>query len=86
MEGWLKASEREDLLADYLPYAEVVAMPDPAPVVPACRDPNDLPFMQLAAAGKAVLVTCDRDLLALSGRTKFPILAIQSFIEGFGPP
>ncbi|MBT2325797.1 putative toxin-antitoxin system toxin component, PIN family [Variovorax paradoxus] len=81
----LSPQEREELLADYLPFAQVVALPDPAPAVPVCRDPFDLPFLQLAAAGKATLVTGDRDLLVLAGTTRFPILAIEPFIEGFGP-
>jgi predicted nucleic acid-binding protein len=80
----LLPQEREELLADYLPFAQVVTLPDPPPVVPACRDLFDLPFLQLAAAGKATLVTGDRNLLVLSGTTKFLILAIEPFIEGFG--
>ena len=82
----LSQVEREELLADYLPFAEVVTLPDPPPAVPACRDPFDLPFLQLAAAGKAVLVTGDRDLLVLAGSTKFPIFAIEAFIRGFETP
>jgi putative PIN family toxin of toxin-antitoxin system len=81
---WLSPQEREELLADYLPFAQVVTLPEPPPAVPVCRDPFDLPFLQLAAAGKATLVTGDRDLLVLSGTTKFLILAIEPFIEGFG--
>ncbi|MBT2301175.1 putative toxin-antitoxin system toxin component, PIN family [Variovorax paradoxus] len=79
----LSPQEREELLADYLPFAQVVTLPDPAPAIPVCRDPFDVPFLQLAAAGKATLVTGDRDLLVLSGTTKFLILAIEPFIEGF---
>jgi putative PIN family toxin of toxin-antitoxin system len=81
---WLSPQEREELLADYLPFAQVVTLPEPPPAVPVCRDPFDLPFLQLAAAGKATLVTGDRNLLVLSGTTKFLILAIEPFIEGFG--
>lgn len=80
----LSPQEREELLADYLPFAQVVTLPEPPPAVPVCRDPFDLPFLQLAAAGKATLVTGDRNLLVLSGTTKFLILAIEPFIEGFG--
>ena len=76
-------AEREDLLADYLPYAEVVVLPERLPGTPACRDPHDQPFLQLAAAGKATLVTGDRDLLVLSGKAAFPILGVDAFIEGF---
>jgi len=63
----LSLPEQEELLADYLPYAELVRIPSPVPWVPDCRDPLDLPFMQLAVAGKAqVLVSGDRDLLVLA--------------------
>ena len=63
----LSAAEQEELLADYLPYVQTVRIPQPLPTVPACRDPLDEPFMQLALAGKArVLVSGDRDLLALA--------------------
>lgn len=63
----LSAAEQEELLADYLPYVQTVRIPNPPPVVPACRDPLDEPFMQLALAGKArVLVSGDRDLLAVA--------------------
>lgn len=65
----LSAAEQEELLADYLPYTELVHVPVPAPQVPECRDPLDLPFMHLAVAGKArLLVTGDRDLLVLAGQ------------------
>ena len=36
-----------------LPYCITVCIPDPAPEVPACRDIFDLPFLQLAVAGRA---------------------------------
>jgi len=63
----LSAQEQEELLADYLPYTEVVRIPSPEPWAPECRDPLDMPFMHLAVAGKAqVLVSGDRDLLALA--------------------
>jgi len=82
----LAPHEREELLADYLPFAEVVTLPDPPPAVPPCRDPFDLPFLQLAAVGKAMLVTGDRDLLVLAGSCRIPILGIEAFIEEFGAP
>ena len=82
----LSPAEREELLADYLPYAEVVRVPEPPPAVPPCRDPFDLPFLHLAAAGKATLVSGDRDLLVLSGQAAFPIVGIENFLEGFETP
>lgn len=76
----LDAVAREELIADYLPFAEVVRIPDPAPATPACRDPFDLPFLQLAVAGKAdVLVSGDRDLLVLSGTVSFAIVTPDGF-------
>ena len=58
----LTASDQEELLADYLPYAHVIPMPESLPAVPDCRDPADVPFLRLAAAGRAqFLVTGDAD-------------------------
>jgi putative PIN family toxin of toxin-antitoxin system len=76
----LSPSEREELLADYLPFAQVVKVPEPPPVVPDCRDPFDLPFLHLAVAAKATLVTGDRDLLVLAGAARFPIVSIEAFL------
>jgi putative PIN family toxin of toxin-antitoxin system len=63
----LAPEEQHDLLADYLPWAETFRIPDPPPTTPACRDPHDVPFLQLALAAKAgALVTGDSDLLVLA--------------------
>ncbi|MBF0391561.1 MAG: putative toxin-antitoxin system toxin component, PIN family [Alphaproteobacteria bacterium] len=71
----LDANAREDLLADYLPWCEAVVVPVPPPVVPHCRDDFDQPFLELALAGGAdALVTGDRDLLALAGTFRVPIV------------
>ncbi|MEI6484501.1 MAG: putative toxin-antitoxin system toxin component, PIN family, partial [Betaproteobacteria bacterium] len=65
----LSQAEQDELLADYLPYAETVRIPQPPPTVPECRDALDLPFMHLAVAGKAqFLVSGDRDLLAIAAK------------------
>ena len=75
----LGAGEREELLADYLPWAETVQTPEDPPRMPACRDPFDLPFLILARAGKAdALVTGVADLLALAGRFEVPILTPEA--------
>jgi putative PIN family toxin of toxin-antitoxin system len=64
----LTADERQELLADYLPHTTAVAIPDPPPAVPPRRDVHDLPFLHLAAAGRAdALITGDADLLARAG-------------------
>lgn len=71
----LTEQERNDLLADYLPWCETVAVPTPLPI-PACRDPADRPFLELALAGRAeMLITGDRDLLALASTFPVPILS-----------
>jgi len=83
----LSAAEQHELLADYLPYAEVVSVPEPPPRVPECRDPHDLPFLHLAAAGKAeLLVSGDTDLLALAApgtrpRLRCRVLTVQALLE-----
>lgn len=71
----LSREERDDLLADYLPFAEAVAEPERVPRVPLCRDPDDRMFLELAVAGSAeALVTGDADLLALAAKFSIPIL------------
>jgi uncharacterized protein len=84
----LSRLEQEELLADYLPHTQTVRMPQPPPKVPDCRDPLDAPFMHLAVAGRAkVLVSGDRDLLALAGvfekTTGCPIVNLDSFIREY---
>lgn len=81
----LSNAEPEELLADYLPWVQVVHVPDPPPKVPRCRDPFDLPFLHLAVAGNAdVLVSGDRDLLALArSRGICPILSVEAFRRGY---
>jgi putative PIN family toxin of toxin-antitoxin system len=81
----LAAQEQEDLLADYMPWVRVVRIPDPPPAVPACRDPLDVVFLHLAAAGNAhALVSGDKDLLALAGaRGLCPVLGIDAFCRQF---
>lgn len=66
--------EIEALAARYLPFAERVEVDEGAFVLPICRDPKDRMFLALAEAGRAdMLVTGDRDLLALRGQTRFPV-------------
>lgn len=78
----LDAQEQQELLADYLPCAEVVRVPDPPPTVPPCRDPFDRPFLELAAAARAkVLVTGDADLLAVGSVGRCRILAPEAFLK-----
>ena len=78
----LSPDDQHELLADYLPWTLGVRIADPPPTVPACRDPLDAPFLHLAAAGRAkLLVSGDRDLLALAGRTTFGIVTPAEFLS-----
>jgi putative PIN family toxin of toxin-antitoxin system len=78
----LAAHEQEELLADYLPYCKTVRIPVPPPATPPCRDPFDVPFLELALAGKAdALVTGDKDLLSLAGKLACPILGAERFLD-----
>ncbi|MGE0256335.1 MAG: putative toxin-antitoxin system toxin component, PIN family [Alphaproteobacteria bacterium] len=75
----LTAREREELLGDYLPWCETVRVPAGI-AVPDCRDPFDRPFLEIALAGKAdVLLTGDRDQLALAAVFAVPILTPAAF-------
>jgi putative PIN family toxin of toxin-antitoxin system len=83
----LSPAEQHELLADVMPWVEVVLIPDPPPGVPACRDPFDLPFLHLAIAGRAqALVSGDRDLLALAGAPGLcEVLGVDSFCRHYLP-
>lgn len=71
----LTATERDDLLADYLPYCETVSVADKVAGLPDCRDADDLPFLKLALAAKAdALISGDTDLLVLADTIAVPII------------
>lgn len=66
----LSASDARELLADYLPYCEVIDSVTRCAC--RCRDMRDQPFLDLAQSGCAdVLISGDLDLLALRGQTSF---------------
>lgn len=78
----LTAEDQQELLADYLPYCTTVRMPAKLPVTPECRDKFDLPFLQLAVAGKAdYLVTGDQDLLVLANQFGCSIITADQFMK-----
>lgn len=80
----LSRQEQEELLADYLPYVEVVQLVAPLPEVPNCRDPLDVPFLQLAVVGRAqVLVSGDQDVLTLADEFERDFGCSVSNLEGF---
>ena len=65
----LTRAEQEALLADFLPFAEVVQVAASMPDLPDVRDPHDHKFLALARAADAeVLVGGDQGLLALRGQ------------------
>lgn len=77
----LSAADQQELLADYLPYCTTVAIPDKLPNIPACRDAFDVPFLQLAIAGRAdFLVSGDRDILSLKGEFACPIVTADELL------
>lgn len=79
----LAAAERESLLAEYLPWVEVVEVPALPLDLAELRDPEDAKFLLLAQAGSAVaLVTGDEDLLVLRERWKrVAIMTPAEFME-----
>lgn len=69
----LSLAEQEELLADYLPWVEVVRASQMPRGTPVCRDrfdqPLDQPCVDLALASRAdALVSGDGDLLAMRGK------------------
>ena len=83
----LTAEDQRELLADYLPYCMPISTPAKPPRTPPCRDPFDVPFLQLAITGNAdFLVTGDKDLLSLTGRIRCPIVTAEEFLSSFESP
>ena len=78
----LSATEQGELLADYLPYCTTIQMPAELPGTIQCRDADDLPFLHLAAVGKAdYLVSGDGDLLSLADQFVCPIVTPDEFVR-----
>ena len=72
----LSEADQNDLLEDYLPYAETIANLKTRARIPQCRDPKDEIFLRLAFAAKVdALVTGDDDLLVPAGESRIPILS-----------
>lgn len=87
----LSESEQREMLSDYLPSCESVAVHPPLDHLPRCRDPLDQVFLELAVAGNAAwLLTGDRDLLALHGQVPCRIATPADFAAsiptGESPP
>jgi putative PIN family toxin of toxin-antitoxin system len=75
----LGESERQAVLAAFLPYAETVKTRAVAAGA-RCRDPHDEMFLTLAAHGRAdFLVTGDADLLSVEAFPACPIITPDQF-------
>ncbi len=77
----LTRAEQEALLADFLPFAEVVEVGLPPDDLPAVRDPYDVMFLALAHYANAdILVSGDADLQAIRDElVGIPILTATEF-------
>ena len=79
----LNASDRKVLLEDYLPYAEIVPLPDPRPMLPVfCRDREDVVFLQLSMAADVPLVSGDADLRILREAAWITVLSVAELPTG----
>ena len=75
----VEQDETKTLLAQYMEHAEARGEVRTAARLPQCRDPNDRMFLRLAYAAKVdALVTGDKDLLALAGQSRIPILTPEA--------
>lgn len=71
----LSSEDREELLADWLPFVESVVVPARVPRIPSLRDPDDLKFLALARHARAdAVVSGDADLLAVRAQFDITIL------------
>ena len=78
----LDRAEQDELLSDYVPYCTSIVMPAPPVTALSCRDTNDVPFLELATHGKAdYLVSGDADLLDITDKTPFRIIAAKDFLS-----
>jgi uncharacterized protein len=81
----LSEDEQQDLLGDYLPWCEVVDVKASKRKLPQCRDPADLPFLQLALSARADgLISGDDDILVLQDQFAIPVVAPAGAKEFFG--
>ena len=81
----LTDGEQQALLGEFLPYADVVQLPQPWPALPACRDEKDQMFLVLAHVGQAqALITGDGDLLAMRGEFPGLIMTPDEWAEQQG--
>jgi putative PIN family toxin of toxin-antitoxin system len=77
----LDKKEQEIILAEFLPYAEVVHIKIVPKNLPKLRDPDDLIFLELAVYGNAeALVSGDAHLLAVESQlAPINVLTVTEF-------
>ena len=76
---YLTRADREVALERLMPMLEIVEI---VRIVRACRDPRDDKFLEAAVNGRAdVLITGDRDLLALHPFADINILTPAAYLE-----
>ncbi|MCM8620940.1 MAG: hypothetical protein NFW16_04155 [Candidatus Accumulibacter sp.] len=74
----LSEAEQQDLLAHYLPWCETVQLPEKPTSLLNCRDADDKFLTFVAVAEGGALVSGDNELLALAGKTVFPVLDAET--------
>jgi uncharacterized protein len=79
----LNKDEQKILLADFLPYAEIVRAAEVPNVLPVLRDPDDVMFLTLVVTAKAdALISGDKDIQAVKHQLDgIPILTVAEFTE-----
>jgi len=76
----LTREDRDELLAEYLPFVESLTDPGTVEALPQCPDRDDQKFLELAAAaGASHLVTGDGALLDVAGQCHFEIVTPAQF-------
>lgn len=80
----LSARQVAALLEEYRNGSEAFVLLD-SPEVPECRDPGDIPFLQLSLVASAdALVTGDGDLLNLASEFSVPIITPATLRQMLG--
>ena len=81
----LDATDQEELLGDFLPFAEIIEAVLPTGEAPICRDKHNQIFLELAVTGEAdALVTGDADLRVLAEQSPIPIMTPADFHRRIG--
>ncbi len=73
----LAAADQAALLEDYLPYAEIIVLPNQMPEMPVqCRNRDDVMFLALAMAAKTCLISGDAALSVLEVSSPVEVLSV----------